>query len=105
MNPNPLVYLQILRRLHRYLIGEISPKSDSIILGVFNAIKNGPAFDHEKHSIKKGFVIYNSSGIEVDIRFIPEMIESGKSKVLESEEVLFSSRLFLSGNSISDERV
>lgn len=106
MNPNPLVYLQILRRLHPYLIGEISPKSDSkIILGVFNAIKNGPVFDHEKHSIKKGFIIYHSSGIESDIRIIPEIIESGKSEILESKKVFSNSRVSLSDNSISDERV
>jgi hypothetical protein len=85
LDPSILAYLQVILRLSMYLLGEKESKAISFWLKIFNAIKDGPSTKELKAGIVPKFPVRLQSDIESDIRIFSELVESGKSAIIERQ--------------------
>lgn len=94
MLPKSLGYLQILSKIMPYLNGEKEPNLSHMFKSLFEDIKNGLSEDCLKEKRRPESFIYKiRNSIADNITILPELIETGKSKVLEQNKAHTMSEL------------
>jgi hypothetical protein len=85
LDPSILAYLQVILRIMTYLLGQKKSKANSLWLRNFNAIKDGPSMEELNAGKVPRFPMRLQSDIESDIRIFSELVEHGKSAIVEQQ--------------------